>query len=433
VHKINSLLCGFLCLLVGCGSPPADPNPEATVRIVQSPDGHYNLLRHGKPFFIRGASGQAYIPELRRAGGNCLRVYDTLNLQAVLDTAEQYGIAVIADLPMPESRFLDFYRDEEAVKSLYRAHRRTVRRYKDHPALLMWMLGNELDFPYKPNYRPFYRAYNDCLSMIKQEGRNHPVATALTNFNRRPVTNLQWKVPGLDLLAINTFGMLTSLEEELDAFEWMWDGPYIVSEWGINGYWEESKTAWQAPLEHSGRKKAEQLQKRYWTAMPLDDPRFLGSLMFYWGHKQEATDTWFNAFTAQGRPTELYYGFAQLWQDEPIPYRVPPLRYVLINEQGGQDSPLLKAGAVQQARLQLRQTVKKPLQVNWVLRAEDWFSLELDTVPAIRKYPKLLLQQDSNALKFRAPREEGPYRLFAYLSYPEGAVTTVNIPFYVVR
>jgi len=54
-------------------------------------------------------------------------------------------------------------------------------------------------------------------------------------------------------------------------------------------------------------------------------------------------------------------------------------------------------------------------------------------VPAIREYPKLLLQQDTNALKFRAPREEGPYRLFAYLSYSEGAVTTVNIPFYVVQ
>jgi len=240
-------------------------------------------------------------------------------------------------------------------------------------------------------------------------------------------------VPGLDLLAINTFGMLTSLEEELDAFEWMWDGPYIVSEWGINGYWEESKTAWQAPLEHSSHKKAEQLQKRYWSAMPLEDSRFLGSLMFYWGHKQEATDTWFNAFTAQGRPTELYYGFAQLWQDESIPSRAPPLRYVLLNKQGGQDSPLLKAGAVQQASLHLEQSVNKPLHVKWALRTEDWFSLELDTVPPIREYPKLLLQRDSTALKFRAPGEEGPYRLFAYLSYPEGAVTTVNIPFYVVR
>ena len=420
------------CDLQIIGPPPLQ-QAHQRVQVAQRGKG-YTLLRDGQPFRIQGASGQPrYLRELAEAGGNCLRVYDTLALGRVLDSAHQYGIAIIADLPLPKSRYLDFYRDPQRVSATYRAYRALVRRHKDHPALLMWMLGNELDFPYKPNYAPFYRTYNDLLAMIKREDSQHPVATALTNFERRTLTNIRLKVSGLDMLGINTFGLLKDLKKDMADFAWMWDGPYFVSEWSINGYWEVPKTAWGAPLENAGWKKHEELLQRFRREMPADDPRFLGSCMFYWGQKQELTATWFNAFTENGHPTALYAAYARLTSDTLVYSPAPQVEYLLVDGMGGQDHIMLQPRTEYQATLAFRSPPGPSLQTQWSLRSEDWYSLELDTLVPVVAYDRLLIEADTLRLKFRTPGSEGPYRLFATLKYPNSIATTVNAPFYVVE
>ncbi len=427
------LLFGLVsCDLQFVGSPPPK-HLDQLVQVNQNGEG-YTLLRAGKPFRIHGASGQPrYLRELAEAGGNCLRVYDTLGLGQVLDSAHHYGIAVIADLPLPKSRYLQFYRDPEQVSATYEAYQALVRRHKGHPALLMWMLGNELDFPYKPNYAPFYSVYNDLLDMIKREDGQHPVATALTNFQRRTLTNIRLKVPGLDILGINTFGLLKDLKKDMADFAWMWDGPYFVSEWSINGYWEMPKTAWGAPLENAGWKKREELLQRFRREMPTDDPRFLGSCMFYWGQKQELTATWFNAFTENRQPTDLYAAYAGLRADTLQHLPAPGVDYMLIEGMGGQDHIMLNPREVYHAELVFSAPPGSGLQTQWSLRSEDWYSLELDTLVPVVEYSHLLIEADTLRLKFRTPGKEGPYRLFATLQYPNSIAATVNAPIYVVE
>lgn len=420
------------CNLQGSGPPPKSEIAPA-VHVEQS-DSTYTLYKNGKPFRIRGASGQPqYLQHLAEAGGNCLRVYDTLGLAQVLDSAQHYGIAIIADLPLPKSRHLDFYRDPEQVGAQLGAYRDFVYRHKDHPALLMWMLGNELDFPYKPNYAPFYRAYNDLLAMIKTVDGQHPVATALTNFQKRTITNIRLKIPGLDLLGINTFGLLKGLEQDMADFAWMWDGPYFVSEWSINGYWEVPKTAWGAPLEDAGWKKQEELLQRFHQEMPHGDPRFLGSCLFYWGQKQELTATWFNAFTAGGHPASLYAAYAQLNTDTLKYAAAPDVQYMLVDGTGGQSNIMLKPGMAYRAELAFGSPPDTNLLVHWSLRSEDWYSLELDTLVPVVDYDYLFSGSGGAHLSFCTPEKEGPYRLFADLRYPGSIATTVNTPIYIIE
>ncbi|MEQ8703125.1 MAG: glycoside hydrolase family 2 TIM barrel-domain containing protein [Phaeodactylibacter sp.] len=432
--------CLLLVLLLAVGAcevqvtePPQGRSTGQKVHI-EKIAGHFTLSRNGQPFSIHGASGDPrYIRELARAGGNCLRVYDTLNLAQVLDTAHYYGIAIIADLPLPKSQHLSFYRDQAKVKGQMNAYRSFVDRHKDHPALLMWMLGNELDFPYKPNYTPFYRAYNDLLAMIKQVDGQHPVATALTNFQRRTITNIRLKIPDLDVLGINTFGLLKDLEQDMADFAWMWKGPYFVSEWSINGYWEVPKTAWGASIEDAGWKKKEELLSRFHQEMPVKDPRFLGSCLFYWGQKQELTATWFNTFTAGGQPTPLYEAYALLNKDT-LPYLpAPQVAYMLVDGAGAAGHIMLNPGQAYTANIVFGIAPDTNVRADWSLRSEDWYNLELDTLVPVVSYDHLLNALDTMSIQFSAPAREGPYRLFATLSYPGSIATTLNTPIYVIE
>jgi hypothetical protein len=427
-----------LWLLTGCdlqvvGTAKSAPPPDKKVYLSKA-NSTFTLYKDNQPFRIHGASGDPrYIRQLAEAGGNCLRVYDTLGLAEVLDTALHYGIAIIADLPLPKSQHLSFYRDQQQVKAQFNAYRDFVRRHKDHPALLMWMLGNELDFPYKPNYTPFYRAYNDLLAMIHRVDGQHPVATALTNFQRRTIANIRLKIPDLDLLGINTFGLLKDLEQDMADFAWMWDGPYFVSEWSINGYWEVPMTAWGAPVEDAGWKKGEELIQRFYQEMPFNDPRFLGSCLFYWGHKQERTETWFNTFTRDGAPTALYEAYEQL-NDCSLSYpTAPELKYMLLDSTGSSDHIMLHPGQLYTARLVFDHPPDAALQTRWRLLSEDWYSLELDTIVPVLQYDHLLDTIGTQMVRFRAPAREGPYRLYATLHYPGSIATAANTPFYVIE
>ncbi len=94
--------------------------------------------------------------EVREIGGNTIRTWDTVNLGAILDEAQRNKLAVIVGLPLPSCDALNyFYKDTAKTGAAYRAFRQVVQRYKGHPALLMWCLGNEPAFSFKPRYRSF--------------------------------------------------------------------------------------------------------------------------------------------------------------------------------------------------------------------------------------------------------------------------------------
>ncbi|MFX1706354.1 glycoside hydrolase family 2 TIM barrel-domain containing protein [Chitinophaga sp. CC14] len=423
----------LLTVLTGCLSSPA-PLRKGKVYIGKQGD-QYQLYREGQPFTIKGAAGFENLRELSAAGGNTIRTWDTLHLGKILDDAYANHIAVIAGFPMPVSGFLPYYNDTAKVATQYTAFRNVVNRYKSHPALLMWCLGNEIDFPYKPQYNSFYTAYNRLLKMIHTEDPDHPVTTALINFNKRCIYNIRLKVTGLDLISMNIFGELRDLQRNLDNFSWFWDGPFLITEWGINGPWESAAfTTWGAPVEYNSTQKAEEYLQRYQEYMPVKDPRFLGACVFYWGNKQEVTHTWFSLFTKEGEASETVAVMEYLWTGKWPPYKAPALRYVLLNGKGARDNILLNPNSLQTAEVLLRDTAGGPLRITWEILAEDWHTKNQDE-PNLQKpvaYNNLLLPPQGNKITFRSPVKEGPYRIFATVSDNKGHFATANTPFYVV-
>jgi len=220
-------------------------------------NGKYILYRNGLPFLVKGGSGYTNLKALSVAGGNTIRLWDTINLGKILDSAKAYHLAVIVGLPMPPNKNMDaFYNDEAKVDDGFKKISAIVSTYKNHPALLCWCVGNELDFPVKPKYNRFYTAFNHIVDMIHSDDPNHPVTTTMMTFNRKSIADIKWRT-NVDFISFNIFGSIQTLKQDLQDFNWFWSGPFLITEWGIEGPWvARQRNAWGAYIEDSSPKKS---------------------------------------------------------------------------------------------------------------------------------------------------------------------------------
>lgn len=423
--KIIFLVGILLSSALACNKiVPADDS-EGTVHLKKTTEG-YVLIRNNKPFYIQGAAGNSHFKELKEAGGNTIRLYDTIGLGQNLDAAHDSGLAVIVDIPLPKygdgSHFYekDLTHAKEKIAS-------TVSAHKDHPALLYWNVGNELYYPtfHKPS--SFFDSFNSLVDLVQQMDPNHPVSTAIIGGNRRRLASVALKSPGLDFVSINSFGNLTDLKERMKPIALLWDGPYVITEWGVNGPWEEDETSWGAPIEQSSSEKARILGDRYHSAA-IQSPNCLGSVVFFWGTKQERTHTWFSFFM-DDKKSEGYYKVKALWNSDSLNFKGPKTKHVEIKDLNARSNVILSTGEETNATVFLQKPLPDSVNYKWEIRKEAWDDIE-EEQPVEKHF---ILKDSGENISFKAPDKEGPYRLFVYVTDGNNNFSTTNIPFYVLN
>ncbi len=421
----------FLGLFQSCSQEKI----EATVFVRKTSSG-YELVRNGKIFLIKGTSGNSNFKELKKAGGNTIRIYDTTNLVQTLDEADKAGLAVILDIPIPRYIVPDsVYANNSQMNRLFEDIRAFVIKYKNHPALLYWMLGNELKAPDLPGDDNFYDNFNKLVRLVKETDHNHPVSTAVGGFDRSRILSINHKVNNLDLLSINIFGELSTFGSRKKLIYPLWHGPYVFSEFGVNGPWEAEQTLWNSPIEQTSTKKAEQYKNRYEKYIKtLDDGRFLGSLTFYWGHKQERTHTWFSFFSETGKRTQAVFEMESLWKNQERTFLGPRINYVLLNGKGAQESIILNSNEKVNTQLLLADNQSSSqFKTRWEIRPENWNYLHYGEEAKPAPINNLFLSSGSTKSSFISPMKEGPYRLFVYVEDNKEFHATANVPFYVLN
>lgn len=384
-------------------------------------------MRNGAPFFIKGAAGFGYLKELRQAGANTIRVYDTTNLEKVLDEAALLDLAVVVDIPLDQYR-PGFSYSDQYIRKINSKVAAVVDKYKDHPSLLYWNLGNEIKYPVYYETTRFVDLFNTLLRTIEEIDPNHPVSTTFAGTNRGRLNNIVLRSPGLDFLSFQTFGGLPRLADRLDDFFLLWEGPYVVSEWGINGPWEEEETSWGAPIEPTSTKKAEQLLQR--ASLPiLSAPDCLGNFYFYWGNKHERTSTWFSTFTAAGERFQTLHALNKYWKENSTAYNGPELKYALLENEGSPSDIILPPGKQVEAEIFLKKMPAGTVDFTWTIRPEAW----ADDLEKQKAVEGVFLEQQPLFSSFTVPQKEGPYRLFYTVSDDKGNIAATNIPFYVLN
>lgn len=420
-----SFLIGFLLLLVLCGSCNIkSQNQDARkVHVLKTPKG-YQMFRNGKPFFIKGASGNSRMVELKAAGANTIRIYDTLGLEEKLTLADSIDLAVVVDIPLQIKNLNEI--DLETIDWIDKF----VKKYKGHPSLLFWMLGNEVYYP-KIFSNDIVKSFNAIVNHIHTLDPDHPVSTAVSTGAIKEILAIDLKSSGIDFISINIFGRINSFDQ-IKRLLFIWQGPYIFSEWGNNGPWEGDTTKWQAPLEQTSTEKAIQIRDRYQKYIEtIDDDRFLGSFAFYWGHKQETTHTWFSLFTEKGQKTQAVFELKNAWAETPRSFRGPKIEKILLNQKIGWESIVCTPGEFLTGNVVLG-GLPKNVHFEWEVVPENWFSFSEDYT---RKLPneKVIIEKETiTDFKFEAPKTEGSYRLYYTVEADSGYIATANIPFYVL-
>ncbi len=391
-------------------------------------DGRYLLHVNGEPFFVKGAGCEfGNIEALGKHGANSFRTWRTENdrqdAKDVLDRAYKSGLLVLMGLEVGKERHGFSYDDTTWVKKQFEYLKGEVMRLKDHPALLGWAIGNELNL--RTTDWKVYDAVNDISKMIHEVDPNHVTTTTTAGIGKVEVDEIKKRCTDIDFLSIQMYGDIVNLRKRIEDAGW--DGPYMVTEWGATGHWEVPSTPWNAPIEQTSMEKAEAFQHRYEVAIMADKKKCLGSYVFLWGQKQERTPTWYGMFLESGEETETVDAMHYIWNGKWPENRCPVLGSLRINGHNAYDTIIFNKGEKMNAAATAHDFDGDTLVYQWEIIRE---AIELSDGGDHEKRPETIVKYTGNAEETLAiPLVPGAYRIFVYVLDGHNHAATANIPF----
>lgn len=414
----------FLCCILSLAACDYEP----TVQVVHE-DGRYILTRYGEPYQINGAGIEAMGPPVFAShGGTSFRTWRTDNARAVLDEAHDLGLTVVMCIEIGRERLGFDYDDDEAVASQLEFARAEVLKYKDHPALLVWMIGNEPNLFFE-NPKVF-DAINDISTMIHDVDGNHPTTAAMAGFSNELADLIQKRSPDLDFVSIQMYGDIVTLPDLIETINF--EKPFMVTEYGAIGHWEVSTTNWGAPIEQNSSEKAASYLNSYKTAIASNPEQILGSFVFYWGQKQERTPTWYGMFLADGSETEAIDVMHYIWNGEWPHNRAPAIDSMTLDSKTSHDNVKLSVGEQYDVRLIASDPDGDSLEYRWEMMRESEATEEGGDKEEIPEVIAERIDDPGNAyITVTAPDDPGAYRLFVYVYDGQGSAGHANVPFYV--
>ena len=180
------------------------------------------------------------------AGINTIRVYEPVDDSAVLDQLSAAGIQLIVGFGYNQNGVFDI---ASGTVLDY------VKKYKNHPAILFWELGNE--YNYHPEWfggdiATWYKALNSTAAAIQALDKNHPVATAHGEIPTEEVLNAN---PNIDIWGVNVYrwDQPGSLIEEWEKRS---DLPLYFSEAGADSFMAAEKDSYSAGVNEDAQADA---------------------------------------------------------------------------------------------------------------------------------------------------------------------------------
>lgn len=420
----SRLATALLALITGVGGAlfTSIIHAQAIPVELRQVDGAWQLYRDGEPYLIRGAGGTGSLARLAAAGGNSIRTWSTDDVQAVLDEAHALGMTVAVGLWLEHERHGFDYGDKREVRKQLKRIRQDVLRYKDHPALLLWGVGNEMEGFESGDDPQIWAAVNDVAAMIKELDPHHPTMTVTAEIGGGRVEMVHKHTPAIDIHGINAYGGASSIGKRLQ--EAGATKPYVITEFGPAGPWEMPTTDWGAPFEQTSTQKADAYRQSYQQSI-IDNPGMaLGAYAFLWGAKMEGTATWFGMILDDGSTLSALDVMSEFWTGVVPADRAPTIADVTIDT-----DTRLDPGTEFTATTTVADPEGEQVKLLWVLRPESGeYTTGGDFRPAMADIEGAVLATEGNSAKIRMPDNPGSYRLFAYAYDPSGNAATANIP-----
>ncbi|MEO1030047.1 MAG: glycoside hydrolase family 2 TIM barrel-domain containing protein [Bacteroidota bacterium] len=404
---------------------PSDVITKSEIRMTEQ---GYRMFLNGEPFYVKGAGvANGSLEVLASHGANAIRTWSMDNGKAVLDEAERLGMKVMMGIWVGLERHGFDYDDEKAVKQQLERIRKRVLELKDHPALMVWGIGNEMNL--QSQNPKVWNAVNEISEMIHKIDPHHLTTTSLSGIDKKDVNLIAERAPDLDFISVQMYAAIEILPELVKKSGYK--GPMLVTEWGATGYWEVENTQWGAPLENNSSVKADGYLRRYRKSIESQS-QVMGSFAFLWGQKQERTPTWFGMLMPDGNETESVDVMHYIWTGEWPKNRSPRLQDFALEGQRASDNIKLKAGHIYAAQVKSSDPDNDRLTYRWEIMKESTSKKtggDAEYIPDVIK--DLFPENRDRGATFKAPTEPGAYRLFIYIDDGNNHTAHANIPFLV--
>jgi len=263
------------------------------------------------------------------AGINTIRVYAPIDDVAILDKIHAAGIKLIVGFGYNQGGIFDI-----ASGSLLDY----VTKYKTHPAILFWELGNE--YNYHPEWfdgdiNNWYTALEKTAQMIHALDANHPVSTAHGEIPTQEVLN---ENPSIDVWGVNVYrwDLPASLIEEWKSRS---TKPLYFSEAGADSYMTIEKDGYAA----GENQKAQADATETILNQLFEDPEIVSGVTLF-----SFTDGWWKAGNPNqqdvggwapnssgvpydGAPNEEYWGIVDIERNKKEAFYVLQKKYKQLN------------------------------------------------------------------------------------------------------
>lgn len=298
--------------------------------------GNWQLSVDNKPWYINGfcwgpdlsrTTIDGYMADAVSIGANTFRTWGTgADSGIILDSAAKYGAKICMGIWLQQN--IDYATNTSYKSSVLSQISTWVNRYKSHPGVLMWDVGNEVILflqNYYTNPEPQRIAYAQFIEQVAQTihslDPNHPV----TSTDAWPGAWDYFKAytPSLDLLAVNQYGGIDTVYNQWQSKNI--NKPYIITEFGPKGEWEFLNDANGVPMEHDDTEKAQGYHDAWTLHIAGHAGTTLGGFGFIYGEKEDFGGEWFNIKMVGGYKRPAYYTFKEAYSQVPYTGNRPPV------------------------------------------------------------------------------------------------------------
>lgn len=404
------------------------PTETSVVKILKNEQtGKWVLAVNDKAYYVNGAATNRFYTDVHRFGGNTIRLYSPsgADCRQNMDDAYQAGLMVYLGLGMTAAESMD-YSDPEKVAAQKEKIRSYVKQYQNHPALLCWSVGNEIEAGNDENEN-LWKAVGDIAAMIKELDPNHPVTCALASSAAARVKHLAECGP-IDFISVNSYypnvGNIAANLQSAGV-----DLPYMVTEFGPRGTWamgpeptrilpwgDNYSATSKALVEETSYEKS-LIYENVWNEdiKANESKGCLGSFAFVWGYQTHGEVlNWYASHTTDKYSYNVCDILQKCWTGALPEIQAPKIesrKDMTMNGKVAEDAIYVEPGSTNSAKVVATTESEVNLRYHWFIFKEGDHKSDGSMPDGIEG----LIKADGAAeVSFKAPSAAGGYRLYVF-------------------
>lgn len=392
---------------------------------ISGEEGKWLLKVNDKEFYVKGIGcgihkiqGIDYLKLAKELGANTVRTWGIDQTTAeYLDTANKYGLKVIVGIWLDyatNDNGIDYY-NIDYKKEVEKKILSYIEQFKNHPAILMWCIGNEcIHFTTQKTQKiAISKFLNELIKRVHKVDKNHPVTYASAGTNDLPY--LKQYVPEIDVIGMNIYDSIQNGHSQFIMLKF--NKPYLITEYGPPGWWMVKKDLHKS-IEPNDEIKSVWYRDHTRTIFRLKGYN-IGGVAFHLGETTQESLTWWNINYKEYKKLSFWMLHHLFTKNELK--KTPYIKKVIIKNKTVK--PLEKFNVELDVFHPLGKQISNNYKFDCLLSTSKEGVLQYFVNDEIKTEWK---QIDRFKFSIKAPENEGIYRVYIVMFTDNGSVSVNN-------